>query len=421
MVILLSRVSSHEHLQKVCIMDYPTLFVGIDVSKHKHDIAILNGHKQLVFKPFVITNDYQNYQELLHKFDSLSEKYHTKKFCIGLEATGDYWKNIYYFLKRQSNPFGVTVINPVQTKAFTKTELRRAKTDPISAKDIALFMAEKQPPVSFDRPAVFDIIKDIDRQIYQFKKQQTMTANKLRIELTKVAPEIEKAINKITGQQILALLRHYPTAEAIANASVDKMRAIRYGKKQWALPLPFVSKIKALAQRSIAYKTGTGSGCVVQSLARSIEHIQDEVQLLKRRSVELYHTVKEHQSLLATIPGITHETAIVLEAYIGDVNRFSHMKKFVAYFGMNPTVNQSGKSKRASHLQKKGSPIVRHKLFLATLCMINRKIAPIYPYYRRLVDSGKPKLVAVGAAMRKLLVIIYFMLKNNSTFKPNNY
>ena len=400
-------------------MDHQTLFVGIDVSKLKHDVAVMNEYKKLVTRTFVIQDTYVGYQYLLGTLGKLTSNFQTQYFHVGLEATGDYWKNIYYFLKKQSNSFIVTVINPVRTKAFAKTELRRAKTDAVNAKDIAQFMVEKRPMASIDRPAVYENIRDIDRQIYQIKKQQTMVTNKLRIELTKVAPEIEKTVSNIKGQQILALLAKFPTAEKIRNAPPHELSDIRYGKKQWLLPDAFIKKMKSTAQDSIAHKTDLGAGYVVQSLIRRLYQSQQEVENLKLQLVELYQSVKELDSLLATIPGITKETAIVLEAYIGDVNRFSNAKKLVAYFGMNPTVNLSGKSqKRASYLQKKGSPIVRNKLFMATLCMISCKTEPFYSYFKRLVDAGKPKLVAICATMRKLLVIIYYMLKKHEKFNP---
>jgi transposase len=398
-------------------MSYQSLFVGIDVSKYKHDIAIVNEQKQLVGKPFVIKDDRDGYQDFLQRLDDLAQQYHIQKFYIGLEATGDYWKNIYYFLKQQPQPYIVTVINPVQTNAHAKTELRRAKTDPVNAKDIALFMAEKQPKASVDRAAIFDTIKDLDKQIYQIKKQQTMTVNKLRIELTKVAPEIEKNVSTIQGKQLLALLAEFPTAELIANSSFQQLATIRYGNNNWALSAPFIEKVKSLSQHSIAYKTGLGAGYAVQSLVRCIWQFHREIEWLKSQSVKLYQTVADQESLLATIPGISRETAILLEAYIGDVHRFPNAKKIVAYFGMNPTVCISGKMKRSSYLQKKGNALVRHKLFMAVLGMIRREIDPIHGYYQRLVDAGKPKLVAIGAAMRKLLVIIYYMLSKNEPFK----
>lgn len=400
-------------------MIYEKLFVGIDVSKLKHDIAIMNPHKQLIRKPLVIQDNYDGYQYLVGWLNQLQQQYETKQFHIGLESTSDYWKNIYYFLKKQSQAFTLTVLNPIRTKAFAKTELRRASTDPVAAKDIALFMVEKQPPPSTDRAPFFDCIKDLDSQIYAVIKQKTMTINKLRMELTKVAPEIEKYISFINGKQILALLKDFPTAEAIANASVAELAQVQYGKNNWSLPLKFIEKMQLLATNSIAYKTGPGAGLVVQSLVGRIIEAQQEVERLKQQMVEQYKVVNEHKSVLTSITGISQEVAVVLEAYIGDVKRFPNAKKIVAFFGMNSTINDSGTSKkRKGHLQKKGSGIVRHKLYMIILIIIRYKKGPIYEYYARLVNAGKPKLVAIGAAMRKLLVIIYTMLKNQQEFDP---
>ena len=395
---------------------YSTLYVGIDISKLKHDVAIMNLHKQLVHKPFVIEDNLQGYQRLVAKLYRLQGQYHTREFRIGLEATSDYWKNLYYFLKKQSEQFVLAVINPVRTRAFAKTELRRAKTDPVDAKDMALFMVEKNPAASKDRTPIFDAIKDIDTQIYAMRKQQTMSLNKLRIELCKVAPEIEKAIPNLDGKQIVALLAAHPTAEVMAQTSVEELCGVRYGQHQWHLPLGFVHKVKELAQNSVAHKTGAGAGVVVQCLVRRISQGQQEIEILKEQINKLYRQVNINQSILTTIKGIGKETACVLEAYIGEVGRFAHAKKIVAYFGMNPVINKSGKSRRKSYLQKKGSSIVRHKLYMATIGIIRHKKGPIYDYYARLVDDGKPKLVAIGAAMRKLLVYIYVILKTQTPF-----
>ena len=400
-------------------MMYHTLFVGIDISKLKHDVAVLNEHKQVISKPFVIADTRAGYQQLIEKLDCLRDMYQTSNFLIGFEATSEYWKNIYYFLKRQSKPFVVVVINPLQTKAHATSELRRAKTDPVDAKDIALFMLEKRPVASFDRPPVFDTIKDMDRQICHLKKQHTMLSNRLRLELTKVAPEIDKAFRKITGKQLLAVLTDFPTAEIIANTPLEELSQIQYGPFGRNVSQPFIMNIKALAEHSIACKNGIGAGFVVQSLALSLLHIQQQTETLKRQAMQLYQGFNEQDSVLASIPGISRETAILLEAYIGDVNRFSNAKKMVAYFGMNPVVNLSGKGKKASYLQKKGNPVVRHKLYMAILSMIRQQQQPFYSYYKRLVDAGKPKLVAIGAAMRKLLVTMFYMLKNKKPFDEN--
>ena len=394
-----------------------SLFVGIDVSKLKHDVVIINELKQLVHKPLVIPENATGYQNLFLILNRFRQTHNTATFYIGLEATGEYWKNLYHFLKKQSSDFLVTVINPVQTKKFAESALRRAKTDLVNAKDIALFMLEKRPSPSQDRAPIFDLIKDLDRQMLHFTKQRTMAKNKLRLELAKVAPEIERAVDNLGGPQILAWLEHFPTALEMATASSQQLRDLRYGTRARALSASYIEKMQALAQNSVAHKSGPEAGIIVQALVRHIRHLQQEMQQLKHQIRKLYLQIHEHDSLLTTISGIGKETAIVLEAYIGDVNRFPNAKKFVAYFGMNPVVNLSGKiTKRNSYLEKKGSGRVRHKLYMATLHIIRMREGHLYAFYARLVAAGKPKLVALIATMRKLLVIIYAMLKKQRVY-----
>ncbi|NIR46946.1 IS110 family transposase [candidate division KSB1 bacterium] len=403
-------------------MHYEKLFVGIDVSKHKHEVAVMTDEQKRIGKTFSIAESASGFDQLRTKLLQLKEKHGTKRFYIGLEATGDYWKNLYHYLKNHGEEWQVTVINPFQTKHFAKSELRRAKTDPVDAQDIARFMAQKRPRATVCRGMISDAIKDLDRQMYAYRKLRTMALNKLHIELAKVAPELEQATRGLAGSQMLALLASYPTAEAIAQAPVSELRQVRYSPRDYRLPEKFVKELKALCENSIAYKKGVGSGYVVQSLVRQILAYQNEVKRLKTNIKELYSHITDSESLLCSIHSISKETAIVLEAYIGDVQRFPSAKQMVAYFGMNPVVNQSGKStNRASRLEKKGSGLVRHKLFMAVLNMIRQQAEPIYSYYKKLVDAGKPKLVAICACMRKLLVIMYTMLKNQEPFNPKKH
>ena len=313
-------------------MNPDMLFVGIDISKLKHDVAIINEHKQLLHKLFVVADDIDGYQHMLAVFNRVRQRYRSVTFKIGMEATGDYWKNLYYFLKQQLPDDDVTVINPFQTRSHARSELRRASTDPVCAKDIACFMAEKKPRPTVDRAPVFNVIKDMDTQLHAMKKQYVMTINRLRNELAKVAPEIERAFRKVDSQQLLALLARYPTAALIANASGARLAAVKYGRHRWALPGPFIETVKQLCANSVAHKAGPGAGVVVQTLVRQLRTAQKDIQKLNAQMAEMYTHVSQTDSLLTSIYGISKQTAIALEAYIGDVSRFPAAKQIVAYF-----------------------------------------------------------------------------------------
>lgn len=405
-------------------MNTKALYVGIDVSKYRHEVAILDAHKQLRCPVFSVEENAPGYHSLWQRLQQEGQRTHSQHVYIGMEATGGYWKNLYYFLTGIDDPpldLQVSVINPLRTKAFMQTELRRARTDVTSAKDIACFMVEKRPlPSAQAHPALL-IVKDLYTQVVQLKKQMAALKNKLRIELAKVAPELERGMNSTASEQMMALLSRFPTAQAIQRASVEQLRAIRYGKGQWRLPQAFVQQVKALTQNSIAYQKGAGAGWAIQALIRHLRYLKAEIHRLEKRmkqaARQLPQQYQQDIQLLTSIPGIGEVSAIVLSTYIRDIQRFGNTKHFVAYFGMNPTIHQSGKSiQRASHLQKKGSHIIRRLLFMAVLACIHKRIEPIYGYYQRLRSNGKPKMVAIGAAMRKLLLIVYGVLKHQEPF-----
>lgn len=396
------------------------LYIGIDVSKQKHDVAIMTEDKKLVGKTFVIRENSAGYAYLVARINQLQQQYQVHNIYIGMEATADYWKNLFHFLKQQPHCVPV-VINPVRTRAFAKTELRRAKTDPVNAKDIARFMVEKKPQPSYYRSPVFDSIKDIHSQIATLKKQKTMMANRLRHELGKVAPEIEQHFRYIQGKQILAILSCFPTANAIAKVEPAEIGKIRYGKNQRRISVSLFLKIQALAKQSIAYKTDVGAGFVVQSIIRCICQFQMEIEFMTKQIKQLYQIQgSDNTKLLTSIKGVSKDQSIILDAYFGDVKRFYNKRAFVAFFGMNAVVDQSGRAKRKAHLEKKGSGVVRQILYQITLTLIREHVEPFYSYYQQMVDRGKPKLVAMCAVMRKLLVIMYKILINQKKFNPDH-
>ena len=408
---------SHPQKEEVD-MDPHQMFVGIDISKFKHDVAVIDEQKQSITPRFVIADSAQGYRNLLERLETVQLRLQAEQVYIGMEATGSYWMNLYHFLHKHTD-WPTTVINPVQTRRFAQSRLRRAVTDPIDALEIAHYMQERRPDQTTTAALGLQIVQDIDKQILSLIKERNANIYRLRLELGKTFPELEKNTPSLVAQRLLVLLGHYPTAEMVRNATIEQLGQLTCGSKERHLSMVFIKQVKQLAENSIAYKTGPNAGIVVQTLAARIAEIQAHVCRLKKQIVQVYLHYSKQPSVLATIPGIAPLTASILEAYIGDVNRFPEYKKIVAYFGLNPTVCMSGVSKRGrGYMQKKGNPRVRNILFMNVLTMIRFKVDPIYSFYKCKLDEGRPKLVAIGAAMRKLLVIVYTMLKNNEHFQP---
>ena len=93
-------------------MNSSTLYVGIDVSKAKHDVAVVNEQRHPLIPGFVITENANGFNQLVTRLEKLKQLSTSSQICVGMEATGDYWKNLYAFLVRRTD-WLVTVINPL--------------------------------------------------------------------------------------------------------------------------------------------------------------------------------------------------------------------------------------------------------------------------------------------------------------------
>ena len=113
------------------------IYVGIDVSKDKHDCTIVSSEGEVLADVFTIQNNLDGFNLLFQRLKSVAPD--LTKVKVGLEATGHYSYNILGFLLDKGLP--TYVINPLHTNLFRKsTSLRRTKTDRVDARTITAMM-----------------------------------------------------------------------------------------------------------------------------------------------------------------------------------------------------------------------------------------------------------------------------------------
>ena len=113
-----------------------------------------------------------------------------------------------------------------------------------------------------------------------------------------------------------------------------------------------------------------------------------------------------------------NKTAAVILGELPDVNRFNTAKQVTAFAGLTPEQLQSGRTLRQRGFTKMGSKHLRTALFMPAL-YAKQKNPLLAPYAQRLEAAGKGKMTIVGAIMRKLLHLIYGILKSQKPFDPN--
>ena len=98
--------------------------------------------------------------------------------------------------------------------------------------------------------------------------------------------------------------------------------------------------------------------------------------------------------------------------------QFQCAAEVASFLGLNPIEKRSGKSEyRKPRLSKTGSSHYRQALYFPAM-VATRRNPDVQALYERLVDAGKPKMCALGAAMRKLVHICYGVYKNQQPYQP---
>ena len=204
-------------------------FLGIDISKYKHDCCIISAADQQIVSKFVIRNDKDGFNELLTTLNSLSSPQDIK---IGFESTSHYALNLELFLEKAHHSY--MEVNPVLISEFKKsTSLRRTKTDRVDCESIArwLMTVEYKPhPKGFYHAYS---LKSLTRLRDRLIRQRSLYLVKLTNVLDHTFPEFKPFFGERFSKTAFYLLENYGTAEKMArmnSASYQKLYSLSRGK-----------------------------------------------------------------------------------------------------------------------------------------------------------------------------------------------
>ncbi len=314
-----------------------SVIIGIDISKHKFDIAYMATNQK--WQQGTFANNTEGFKAFLQwLIDNKIDRCHA-----AMEATGRYGEDLAHFLYIAGHY--VSFVNPAQIKYYGRSLLKRVKTDKVDSQLIAEFTQRHQLSLWKPLSPSFQSLKERVRCLEAFKRDRTQTSNRL-------------------------------------NEAKD----------------PLIKKV----------------------LEERLSHIQTQIVELVTAIEELAHnepSIITMVNLLLSIPGIGETTALSLLAELPDLSTFKCAKQLTAYAGLNPSIRTSGISvKGRESLSKTGNRILRKALYLPAMSLMGRS-SPLKTFIERLRAKGKRGKVIVVAVMRKLLHIIFGVLKKQTLFQ----
>ncbi len=381
-------------------------YVGIDISKYKHDFCIISNTGEVIVENSSFENNKKGFQSLLEQL----KPYDKSQVHIAFEATGHYSMNLELFLIDKE--FSFMKINPLIIKQFLKTRsLRRTKTDKTDALNIAEYlMSVPYKPNSLLLYHIYSL-KSLCRTREQLIKERSKFAVLLTNELDKSFPELKPFFNNIISSTLLFILDKYKNPSHIAlMKDYDSIRCISRGKFTYAK----FAKLKELAKNTVGYHDDN-TDLLISTYVSLYNYFNDKIVPIDK---QISTIIKELNPSILSIPGIGEISAASIISEYGDISCFSSPAKMLAFAGLEPSINQSGTLESNGKMVKHGSGHLRYVLMNTSLTLL--KFNPIfYDFYLKKRSEGKPHRVALSHVCKKLVRLIYTLETKHVDFDPS--
>ena len=389
------------------------IIIGIDIGKNKHEATLIDEKGNIIGKSIKFENSTAGFNKLISSINNYNIS--NDKFVFSMEATGHYWLAL--FSKLVESDYNVQVINPIQTDACRKFYIRETKND---SKD-SFLIAQVTRFNGYSKTTLPDEVMISLKELRRFRTflvdDISDYKRKATVVLDKIFPEYTQIFSDTFGKTSKEILTKYPLPKDILNEDLESLAKVLSTSSKGRLGYSKAEQLQNLAKESFCIKFATEALVMeIKSILSTIEHLQNQVSKLDEKIAVLLRSLG---TTIETIPGIGPVLGAIIVSEIGDINRFSHASKLVAYAGIDPTVKQSGEfNATKNRMSKRGTPYLRRALWTASIVAAFND-PNLHEYYLKKKNEGKHHGTIIGAIARKLIYRIFIVLKDNIPYQCN--
>lgn len=394
-------------------------YLGIDVAKKSHRTVILDREGEKLGKSFSFDNSQEGMELLL--LEVKKRKIPTKEILIGMEATGNYWENLYTFLTNKQ--FKIILLNPYQVSKFRQALGKKAKTDDIDALVIAGLLRSNEYRASYVPPENIEDLRELTKLRYEFMKDQKNYKRQAMSLLNLVFPEYSKTVIKnpfaIASMKILT---EYPTAKHLAQVKQKKIEKMVRSIKGNTFDIKDIKHLLSVARKSIySGRCKEVRGMNLRMILAHIQRFEDSIKAINERiDAILSPSVDDHRlgGNLFSIPGVGPKTVAAFLSIAGeDGSVFDTVTQITGHIGFFPQIYESGEKRRDNKISKRGPKYIRWALYIAAVSSIRHNRELRHLYHTKCSQGKAPKQALVYVA-KKLSHIMLSMLKSGENYRP---
>ena len=401
--------------KKVTKINDKTVIATLDIGKNIQYgyFRAPNGND---VKPFAFYNSKKNYNEFWEKLCQFKNKERLEQIVIGFESTGPYAEPLFNFLRKK--PVTLVQVNPVHTKRVkeltgnspNKTDHKdpRVIADVISLGHALTLVVPEGPAAELRR-----LTQARERAI----KTRTSMINQVQHLIFVIFPEFLEVL-KISTKTARHLIKHYTTPEKIGALGLKSVEQILKKVSRGKLGQDRAKQLHEAAGNSIGISEGKQS--IVFEIKHLIGRIEAEDQFidsLEKQMCDYLQQIPYSQNILS-IKGLAEVTVAGLIGEVADFNKFDTISEVMKLAGLDLYEISSGNHRGQRRISKRGRPLMRKLLFFAAINAVKSK-GIMHEKYQQMLARGMLKMKALVAISRKLLGLIFAIVRDNTEYVQN--
>jgi len=392
---------------------YDNQIIGcFDIGKNKQYVyaKTTRGSEMKVFS---FTNNATGFKECYEQLELFKKQECLSDITLGIESTGSYGEALCQWMVNKG--IKMVGVNPKHVhrikEVLDNSPLKSDKKDPkVGTQLIELGSYHELIQVQ----GVAGELRELTKFRRQLKIKETRITNQVESQVVRVFPEFYQVIKSL-GHTALYILEHYPLPKDIVKLGYDSLLETMKKKSAYQWREEKATALLNAATQSI----GITEGEVAISL--SIKGLVEQLLLIRKQIKDtediLKNLLDEHDEaqILLSMPQIGVITASEIIGETGGISKYSNAEKLIKLAGLNLYEISSGKHFGRKRITKRGRANLRQSLYNAALRMIKTK--GIYrEQYERHLSKGMKKPQAVVAISKKILRVLFSMIKNKQNF-----
>ncbi len=399
--------------KKQRIVNDKTLIVAIDIGKGT-DTGYCRCPSGKDIKPFEFTNNFEGFSKLWDRICWEKTSNHLEEVVVGFESTGAYGEPLVHYLRQK--PVKLVQVNPVHTKRMKELQGNSPeKTDRKDPKVIAdIISLGHALSVVIPEGAAAEL-RRLTLARERTIQRRTALYNQIQDLVFILFPEFLQVMRDVKTQSARYLLRHYPTPQDMVACGSEGLALILKRVSRGKLGKARAQALYDAAAQSVGLQEGR-KGILLEmgEILSALEDCNRFIEKLEEEMLPYLEQIPYSDSLLS-VKGIGAVTVAGLIGEVGDFHQFHTLREVMKLAGLNLFEISSGKHKGNRHISKRGRPVLRKLLYFAAINTI-RKGGVMHASYQRYLERGMPRTKALIAIARKLLRILFALVRDHSQY-----